>query len=413
MKPEPVVARGAAALRRLLEERTFDLREMDVAGFRRWLEQRMERWQLDPVFAQRTRIRDLRRQHPRLRRMEQALRRAAAEDAASPGFARLQQIERQLDGAGKAIAGLGDALEGASPGSREALRRKLAGFHTLLEELEHERDALVEASPGRQEWLRLHERLSELRREAGLEREEARLRELVRGQGRRSGASGQSFEELALALTREHILPELAASDGSRDPDAWLLLRGVRLGAAGIELDQLVVRTADPGQPAEVLAMIEVKRNPNDLGRGFRQRQEALAWLTRDAARYDPASRRTRGFPQGHFDRWAVHRHEDGDVALGPGSFRFFRREPGDGPFLQRLYFVTRERPLWGVSAAALARIEARIASDLRFRPESAACLRRLLRWCQALSRPPEAPDVLRLYAEAPAHARQILLLGR
>ena len=82
----------------------------------------LARWRSDPVFIQRTRIRDLRRAHPELLTLEEAHRRAATADAAAPQFARLGQVEQELVGAGKAVAGLAAALERATEEKRAALR---------------------------------------------------------------------------------------------------------------------------------------------------------------------------------------------------------------------------------------------------------------------------------------------------
>src|SRR5947199_4580927 len=110
MKPEvdmPVpVTRGVRELLRLLREHTFDLRGLDLAGFRRWLDGHLARWQNDPVFVQRTRVRDLRRAHPDLHVLEEEHRRAARAEAASPQSPRLRRLERELLDTGKAVAGL-------------------------------------------------------------------------------------------------------------------------------------------------------------------------------------------------------------------------------------------------------------------------------------------------------------------
>src|SRR4051794_41918216 len=57
---------------------TFDLRTLDLAGFRRWLNLHLARWASDPAFVQRARVRDLRRAHPDLRPLEEDHRRAPA-----------------------------------------------------------------------------------------------------------------------------------------------------------------------------------------------------------------------------------------------------------------------------------------------------------------------------------------------
>src|SRR5262245_55217805 len=102
----PTVTRDADTLVRLLDERTFDLRRLDLDGFRRWLELHLVHWQTRPVFAQRVRVRDLRRAHPRLRLLEEERRALALEEAATPQSVRLRQVERDLTDAGKAAAGL-------------------------------------------------------------------------------------------------------------------------------------------------------------------------------------------------------------------------------------------------------------------------------------------------------------------
>src|SRR5262249_34531687 len=144
--------------------------------------------------------------------------------------------------------------------------------------------------------------------------------------------------------------------------------RGVTLGAARIELDQLVVRQRNNSTlPVEVLALVEVKRNINDLAHGFHQRQENLAWLTGQGDRYDPKAHRTRSFPTGHFDRNVFHEEAGTYCLLGPGSFRLFGREQSPGLFRDRLYFICRAGAMWGVSAAVLGRIRFRVATDERW----------------------------------------------
>ena len=100
-------------------------------------------------------------------------------------------------------------------------------------------------------------------------------------------------------------------------------------------------------------------------------------------------------------------------TAVGLVGLLLFRRDPAHDLFLDRLYFVTRAGPLWGVSTAALARLSYRVATDPHWQPDRDAYLRDFLRWCQALAEPTETPDVLRLYAGTVRRARQILLASR
>ncbi|MFY0562933.1 hypothetical protein ACN28E_03730 [Archangium lansingense] len=410
--PRPVVW-GTRELRRLLRQ-AVDLRVLDLEGFRHWLTQQLPLWESDPAFVQRARIRDLRRAHPELRALERAHRRAAATDEASPHGVRLLQVEEALLRTGKAIAGLGAALARAEPEEQQGLRRKLAVFQDRQQTLQHEQDTLTRESPLRQELLRVSAELQRLRSHLGLERTEAELAELLRHQGHRSGKTGGSFEQQALALTWHYIVPELLGRARTGATARLRVLTGVGLGAARTELDQLVIRQPHhPGQPVEVLALIEVKRNLNDLAHGFRQRQENLAWLTGQTGHYEPSQYRTRFFRSGHFDREAVHEQDGEQFVFSRSSFRHFRWEPSLDVFLRRLYFITREGTLAGISAAALARIRHRVATDERWQPQDDAFLRELLRWCQSLAEPLEAPDVLRLYCSVPGRARQVLVVSR
>lgn len=399
--------RGAEHVRRLLDDQTSDLRSLDLAGFRQWIERHLDRWRCDPVFAQRTKIRRLREMHPDVRRLEREHHRAAAADAASEHFRRLEQLERELIGANKAIAGLTKALNEAPPEKQENLQRKRSAFKNQRQRLEKEQAELVEASAERRRLLQVDGELHRLRASIGLEQSETCLRELLVERGRRGGRGGESFEASAAAVVERELVPELVSSSA----DEVHVLRQVTLGAARIEFDLLVVRRGDSGsEPVDVLAVVETKRNINDLGHGFRRWQANLAWLTGDASRYDPQAHRTRRFPTGHFDREALHWHAGEPFRFTRKSFRRFGRETETAAFTNRLYFITRAGPLWGVSSGALARIAHRTATRPEWELADEAHLRLLMQWAQSLAEPVESPDVLRLYLAGHRRADRILL---
>ncbi|MBD0321514.1 MAG: hypothetical protein ICV87_14350, partial [Gemmatimonadetes bacterium] len=195
------VACGARALRAMLRERTTDLRRIDAAGFRAWLGGQLPGWRRDPAFVQRERIRDLRRAHPDVRRVEREHRHAAAADERTPEGARLRAVEVELRGVEQAVEGLSAALRAADDGRRAALAGKLEGFERRRAALMEERGR-VAASPGRALLLRLEAELLRVRRESGVDAAEARLEELVRAQGRRAGRAGGGFEATALRAIR-------------------------------------------------------------------------------------------------------------------------------------------------------------------------------------------------------------------
>jgi hypothetical protein len=409
------VSRGTEELHRLLREQTFDLRALDVAEFRVWLERHLAHWQSDPAFVQRVRIRELRRGHPRLLLLEHEHQRAVQADAASAEFSALESLDRSLLGTSKAISGLSEALVDATPEKRQSLQQKLDTFQASHRALAEEQTRLIQASPERQALLRIRSALQECRSAVGLDHEDACLAQLLRQRGRLSSRVGESFEESALALTGELVLPELLAREPCGEgPPRWRILTGVTLGAARTEFDQLVVLLPQgPWEPVEVLAAIEVKRNINDLAHGFRMRQENLAWLTGATDRYDLHAYRTNRFPSGHFDRAGAHQQEGETFCFARSSFRRFLPDPDTGQFLDRMYFITRLGTMWGVSTAMLSRIAYRVATDPDWQPDSDSYLGRLLHWCRSLREPIETPDVLRMYTSSPGSGNQVLIIRR
>jgi len=271
---------------------------------------------------------------------------------------------------------------------------------------------------GFRRWLDRHmaieAELQHLRMALGLDREEAKLGRLLKEQGRRAGKAGEFFEHLALRITQQVILPELMSPESETADPPLRVLTGVTLGAARVEFDQLIIREPSRSDvPVEVLAAVEVKRNINDVARGFRLRQENLAWLTGDSAYYAPALYRTQHFPTGHFNRDSVHEYQGQRFIFDRSSFRRFHRDPSTGLILDGLYFIARPGFVWGLSAAAIARVRFRVASDERWDPEDEVCLRRLLPRCLSLTESIETPDVLEAYASIPKYERQILLAPR
>lgn len=403
------IARGQAVLREWLAAEVHDLRAMSPAEFGRWLGEQLPYWRRDPVFRQRERLRELRRGCPELREWERRRREAARADARSPQFSRLSRLEVELQNAAKAVAGLEAALARADEAARRAaLAAKRQSFLELRARLEEERAQLLAAAPARRALREVEAGLARLREALGLPAAEAELARLLREQGRRSGRAGGGFEAAALERLPLLLRAELAAAV---DPARLHLLQGVCLGGARVELDLLLVRQGAEEAPVQVLAAVEVKRNANDLARGFRLRQENLAWLRGLEGGYEPALYRSRRYPAGHFDRPAVHEQAGRRFLFAPESFQGFEPEPDSGLLLRGLYFLTRRGPLWGLSGGALARLRHRLATDEAWHPEDAVYLRRLREWAMGLAEPRESPEVLRLYAAEAELARQVLLV--
>jgi hypothetical protein len=293
------------------------------------------------------------------------------------------------------------------------LRLKMQAFQARQQALREELDLLIQASLPRQSLLRITAELQRLRSALGLDHAEARLAQLRKQHGRCSGRAGHSFERQALALSREYIVPDLFRRRSTASADRLRILTGVTLGAARTEFDQVLIQQPRGRQClVDVLAVVEVKRNINDLAHGFRRRQENLAWLTGASAHYDPALYRTGLFRSGHFDREAIHQEGGESYRFDPGSFHRFRRDPAAGMFLDRLYLITQTGMMWGLSSAAMARFRFRVATDEHWEPDLDSCLLPLWRWFQALAEPIETPDLLRIYCLSARRGQQVLVKG-
>lgn len=403
------VRRGREALQELLAAQLFDLRELSVDRFPAWLERHLAHWRSDPAFVQRVRIRDIRREHPELNALEAERREARTAYEASPAHAAIEAAEKELAGAANAVAGLTYALGRAQEEERRRLALKLERFSARAAALNEELRELTDASPEWRALGQIGERLARVRKAVGFAREVEALNKLQRSQGRSSGRSGAAFERAAVEVVREVIVPEL---DGALDGPPPVILSGVTLGAARMELDQLVVRpSTDPNGEVEVLALLESKRNPNDLAHGLLRRLENLAWLARHEAGYDAEAQRTATFRTGHFDVVAAHEEGGSRYRIASHSFRRFLPDLRAGDLPRGLYLITRSVPLWGIGSGGLARIAHRVSSDLAWDPDDPDYLAELLRWCTAMTREIEAPDVLRRHAADPDSARRVLIL--
>lgn len=336
--------RGFEAIQ-ALRERTHDLRCQDLAGFQKWLTVRLASWERDPVFQQRARIRDLRKQHPPLLRLEKRLRDALKSEEHPP-----HQLQHELRKARNAEAGLSAALP-----QYPYLEGRLAWFRQRIRRFEQELQAV------RGPILELERQLAELKRELGIDQQEARLAELLRKPQRQ----GQRFEAVALELAKQTL-------------EADTILTGVTLGAADTEFDQVLLRDG------RVVGIVEVKRNPNDLARGWKKRHESLAWLKGELVDLDRF--RTASHPTGRFE--------------GYGDF-----DRDAFAEVQHIHLISRRGPLWGADGRALARMAFRLSTDERCLPDE-----KLRQWCLGLTHAWETPDLLDLYAGDPELAVKLLL---
>jgi hypothetical protein len=371
--------------------------------FREWLAGRIAEQASNPAFVQQCRVRDLvRANRDALRRHEDALRQARSAYEAGPQRGRLERLAARLSGLEKAVAGLTKAVADG-----RADPHKLAAFRAERDGVRADYAALARSFAEKIQLDAAEAALARFRDETGLTAAEAKLAVLRRQRGGRLVKSGRRFEAVAAEAAWELIAPALPPAPGRME-----YLTGVTLGIARAELDGVLVAVPqNEAETVEVLALVEAKRNPNDVGKGFRIRQENLAWLTGERGGYDAAAYRTRTFPAGHFDRPAPHAQGGRTYRFDAASFRRFERDARTGRYLRGLCFVVKDRPLVGVGTPQLGRVMHRVASDPDFDLHSEAVLRRYHAWFRSMSEPLPTRDVLELYAADDSLARQIVLV--
>ena len=396
----PTAHRGLSPLRELLDAYPIDVRTLDAAAYRAWVQARIAEVQRDPVFVERSAIRDLLREHRRkLRYRQRRIATARAAYVACGCAPALHKLEGELHRVRQGVAGLARAVA-----EKRADPAKLKSFTERANAVKAELDERTAACPERGKFDEAKQSLDAFESEIGLPPAQTRLAELQRNQGRSGSRRGRRFESVSEQILVRDVIPELGSD--------LVCLSGATLGCARGEFDHLLVRVHAPHEPVEVVAMVEAKRNPNDLAHGFRLRQENLAWFRDHQAGFDRAQYRNATYPTGRFDR--VVKHVDNDVTylFSPDSFENFQPDDAHGEFLRGLWFVTERRPLIGVSSEERARILAKLATDVSLNLDHPPSIGRTRGWVQRTVSSLQARDVLERYATE-ALAPQIVLLER
>jgi hypothetical protein len=391
----------AETLHRFLDSNRANLWTFTPEKFQAWLHHRIREQEHNGVFQQKRRIRALLRPHREtLRQLEETLQQTRTAYELSSRFESIERLQKQILQLQRGVDGLSAAV---AEGRAETA--KLARHRETLRQHQTALDSIIAQCAELAAWELAADVLSKFHSTIGLTSAEAELSRLQHQRGRRSGAAGRRFEDIAEAALRQHLLSPLAIA-----PSSLAVLRGVTLGAAQTELDFVIGRVLPNNPVVDVLAIIEAKRNINDLVSGFLQRQRNLSWLTGDRTGYDAAAFRTRSFPTGHFDRPAIHSQDGKQCTLTVESFHRFHRDPASNWFLDRLCFITRLRPLLGVTTLEHARILNRVATVRDFDESSVAHAERLIEWARTFVSRIQSFDILRCYRSEQL-ARQIIVL--
>lgn len=389
----------AQELRQFVEANEANLHEMTAAEFRDWLGERIEAHRGRAMFDQRCKIRDLRKQYRRpLQDRERRLRLAEQLYAQNPASVERERLEQQVGDLEQAVAGLTRAVA-----NNQADPNKLADYEGRLRDVREMIQALDRRLPEKRRLDRARQSLARYEEQIGLTAAERELETISTSRGTSSVSAGSRFEKRSSKATSRLIVPRVTEPHESAH-----VLHGVTMGCARGEIDQLVVVTS-PDSSSEVRAVIEAKRNINDLVHGFRLRQENLAWFVGDEAGYEPEQYRTSVYTAGEFTVPAVHEEEGESFQLDRRSFHHFA-EADAPPFrLSGLYFVTEQRPLLGVTTAELGRIMHRVATDPGFDLERKSVVGRFRKWVLSIVDPFQTRDVLHLFARSEHWAQQVI----
>lgn len=392
------------SLQQFLNENATDLSSLSLEEFRDWLEARIERANQHPLFQERCRSRDLRRRYRSpLRFRERRLNRAEQEYRADPLSRTIEELRENVRDLTNAVEGLSQAVA-----EKRADPAKLAEFAVRRAIAIAEYDQLRNTTPTWHQLEQARQSLAAFQQEIGLTEIEKSIARLSLERGRISSRSGQNYQQTVSRTGRDLIVKSLAERENF-EGQSMELLHGVTLGCARGEFDQMIVTAAKQDEPVRVLAIVEAKKNINDLVHGFRIRQENLAWLVGDRSGYVADLYRTRYFPEGHFTT-AVHPEHGRRYHFNRDSFQRYATPDKAGYRLEGLWFITNRRPLLGVTSGELGRILYQVSMNPSLNLSSHSGLDKFRKWVLNTISDYQTHDVLRLYATTNELAPQIIL---
>jgi len=276
----------------------------------------------DQEFSGRVLVRDIRKMnHLKLQEVENQLMKAKIAFDANPNSVMLYELDRLIHGAEQAITSMKKFIETVSDNIRVTDKKRAIEIALPLKKEEHiknisTRDMKRKETPEFQAYIDAIKRVEDTYDEIGLNLaiQNATALSSKGGDGRNS--RGKNFESRARLLLEELLVPSIADKYGY-DKDDVFIVQNMKLGMASIkgtcsELDCMIcVRSERPltldvkpkGTFCKVLAIIEVKRNPDDIGEAFAGYQQSLSWLSGIKEAYEPESWITKAYPNGHFSK--------------------------------------------------------------------------------------------------------------
>lgn len=387
----------------------LDFKTIDCSQFTQWLTQQINYKQQDQIFIHRCQIRDIQKRNlAELLQFREKIRIATNQWQNSLYRSRLEELTNKKANTTKAIAGLEGALAKTTDNIRsQQLTIKLKAYQNDLVAIQSEEQKLLGLTPEKKALEQIQQQYTLFQEQIGLKTLETELQKLTLALGKQAGQTGAQFEEDALQCVQQYILPWVSPP---KNPNIKILSK-VKLGCARAELDYVIV-LVPPSGAVDVLAIIEAKRNPNDIAGGFITRQENLAWFTGDYAGYDPEKYRTHEYRDGHFSKTAYHKEHGYDFAFNKESFQHFNRNSA-GYFLNRLFFISLDRYLIGMNVDELNRLMYRISTDIEFDLNDPHYIENLLVWVRGILLPLQTPQILNFYCQSESLSRQIIFIPK
>ena len=390
----------------------------------------------DKEFKAKIDIRDLRRQHTEvLKRVDKNYKDALNLFSQCKAFTTLKSLDSTIKGANQAVISMAKFIEDTLDGKHERQKEKCESVRMSLplkrQQLEQDEAKRRELRARTPEYGMLLQAIAEkeaLYQSLGLLQKGEEMRQMSRGGGLGRNSRGKDFEVVAyealLSVLMPMVIDEYLSEKVEEEADEYeyFAVRNIKFGMASAkgstaEFDSLICRRLprsptyspsahegsnsggsetnelQPGTRAseavhvEVLAVCEVKRNPDDLGDAFESYQPSLRWLCGLQDEYDSADYVTKAYPRGHFDREFYHTLPKGKGVRGASLTLVFTADsfsrvkasrvqlPSDSPlssplsqsqsiFPSSLYFITRHGRLDCVSSKAMAWALDKVAND-------------------------------------------------
>lgn len=333
-----------------------------------------------------------------------------------------QKIKKQIEHGEAAIKGISQALEKLDRPDDEKRTSLETKLQAAMEKKLLNQEALI-AFHESDDWIELQqvkESYQDFRNQTGLNDAELSIQVIQKKQAKNSHSLGFKFEEDAVRCAHHLIIPHLITHQAIGG-DALLrsqirVLTQVTLKAAQAELDVVIVRLPIHSEdPVKVLAIIEAKRNPDDVSSGFMIRQENIAWFSGDQSHYDLERYRNQTYSHGHFDQgiWHHEKEDDTKYYFDPSSFSYFKRDVNSNYYLNRMYFVTMRRRLSDLPSDQKGLLQHYLSTDHRFYDLTEDTMHTLYKTMQNhKGKVKSSHEIMSLYAQNPITSRRIILLN-